>query len=116
MKVYVLFDDKEVVNIYASYSDANNDALLGIKRTVKAFKIIPSETEIKSITEVNNKVYDPKHMDSNMPFGKYQGKTIGDIIEEDPGYIKWVINNLNFSIDEECMDFLADQLQKQGRK
>lgn len=116
MKVYVLFDDKEIVNIYTSYSDANNDSLLGIKRTVKAYEVIPSDTEIKSITEVDKKVYDPKHMDSSMPFGKYSGKTIGDIIEEDPGYIKWAVNNLNFSIDEECMDFLTEQLQKQRRK
>lgn len=116
MKVYVLFDDKEIVNIYASKQDADDDALLGIKRTIQAYEVIPSETEIKSITEVNKKVYDPKHMDSDMPFGKYQGKTIGDIIEEDPGYIKWAVNILNFSIDEECMEFLTDQLQKQRRK
>ena len=45
MKVYVLFDDKEVVNIYASRKDADDDALLGIKRTVQAYEVIPSETE-----------------------------------------------------------------------
>ena len=55
-------------------------------------------------------------MDSFRPFGKYKGKAIGDIIEEDPCYIRWAVNNLNFSIDEECLDFLSEQLQRKGEK
>lgn len=29
-----------------------------------------------------------------MPFGKYKGETISDIIETDPGYAEWAADNM----------------------
>ena len=68
------------------------------------------DTKFKSISETNERIYEPKHMDSYMPFGKYQGKRIDELIEDDPKYVKWAMDNLNFSIDEECQEFLEEML------
>lgn len=34
-----------------------------------------------------------------MPFGKYKGELIGTVIEEDPDYIYYFINNTDFRLD-----------------
>lgn len=28
-------------------------------------------------------------------FGKYRGKPVAEIAEKDPGYLRWLFNNLN---------------------
>ena len=34
-----------------------------------------------------------------MPFGKHSGETVGDILDDDSGYITWLHNNVEFSSD-----------------
>jgi hypothetical protein len=29
-----------------------------------------------------------------MPFGQYEGKTIEELIDDEPGYVKWLLENL----------------------
>ncbi|MNC41966.1 Exodeoxyribonuclease 10 [compost metagenome] len=31
---------------------------------------------------------------STMAFGKYRGKPISEIAEQDPGYLRWMLNNI----------------------
>ena len=117
MQVYVLFDNEgKIIDIYSHAQDAINETIKhqGIK--VETHKVITKDTEMKSITTVDEKVYDAKHMDSIMPFGKYKGKTVGEIIEDDADYMRWCVNNLNFSIDEECLDFLDEMLTQLKQK
>lgn len=33
--------------------------------------------------------------------GKYKGRLVGDIIEEDPGYIRWMVENVELTRDQE---------------
>lgn len=47
--------------------------------------------------------------DVTMPFGKHQGKTLGDILAEDPGYLKWLnetaklrADRLRDAVEETC--------------
>jgi uncharacterized protein (DUF3820 family) len=35
-----------------------------------------------------------------MPFGKYKGKTLEDIGEENPTYISWMLDNINFTTEK----------------
>jgi hypothetical protein len=54
---------------------------------------------------METKFYD---LDDELNFGKYKdsGKTVEDIIEEDPDYIRWCIENIetiSFSDDIESM-------------
>ena len=45
-----------------------------------------------------------------LPLGKYRGHMVGDIFDEDPGYLFWMINNTTVrfkehvvnAVDEEC--------------
>lgn len=46
-------------------------------------------------------------LDSILSFGKYKGHQLEDVIEDDPNYIKWLINNTDYSCDEETMQLLA---------
>ncbi len=40
---------------------------------------------------------------SLMPFGKYTGRSVEDIISRDPNYVAWAIDNIgDFTLDEEA--------------
>lgn len=119
MKVYVVFDNKmkSIVTIHSTKRSAEES--IGMRKdfqVVEEYEVINADTKFKSITETQERVYEPKHMDSYMPFGKYQGKRIDEVIEDDPKYIQWASDNLNFSIDEECQEFLQEMLAMKGTK
>lgn len=27
-----------------------------------------------------------------LPFGKYKGRTVGEVFDEDPGYLRWMLD------------------------
>jgi uncharacterized protein (DUF3820 family) len=29
-----------------------------------------------------------------IPFGKYNGKTVGEVVNKDPGYLEWALKNI----------------------
>lgn len=113
MKVYIvqLIPTLEIINIHSTLKSAKEEYDIDpSNRICREYEVINADTKFKSITETQERVYDPKHMDSYMPFGKYQGIRIDELIERDPKYVKWAIDNLNFSIDEECQEFLQEML------
>lgn len=116
MKVYVVFNTmiNRISSIHSTMKSAENE--LGDNLVIQEYDVISADTKFKSISETQERVYEPKHMDSYMPFGKYQGKRIDEVIENDPKYIQWAVDNLNFSIDEECQEFLQEMLTMKGTK
>lgn len=43
-------------------------------------------------------------------FRKYRGKSISEVIEANPQYLKWAIENVaKFSLDEDALDFLRQK-------
>lgn len=46
-------------------------------------------------------------LDSILSFGKYKGYQLEDVIEDDPNYIKWLIENTQHSFSEEVMQLLT---------
>ncbi len=44
---------------------------------------------------------------SKMPFGKYKGAKINDILIDDYKYIKWLNSNTDVKFNEEVMDSLS---------
>lgn len=68
--------------------------------------------EMKSIKDVDKKVYDPLHFNDAMPYGKYKGQTIGTIIQSDPEYLQWCKNNLNLNLDEDCNGLIEASMEK----
>lgn len=50
-------------------------------------------------------------------FGKYNGQKVTDIIETDPKYVSWAIDNVKyFSINDEENDLLRKALYKYSEK
>ncbi len=43
--------------------------------------------------------YPPLGLDSEMPFGKHRGTLIGDLIEKEIGYMKWLIRSTDVELD-----------------
>lgn len=117
MKVYVVQDlaTNTIINIHATKKSAEVDFNIDpAARLLREYEVINADTKFKSITETADRVYDPKHMDSIMPFGKFQGKRLDELIEEEPQYIQWCVKNLNFNLDEECQEFLQEMLAMKG--
>ena len=118
MKVYIICQKKpsKIVDVYSDIRavrevlSKNPDNLYSIEK-----ELLENATSFKSMTEINEKTYEPKHFNSVMPFGKYKGQLVGDIIRDDPNYLLWCIDNLSFEIDEECQELLEFSKEK-GKK
>ena len=58
-----------------------------------------------------------KGINSTLTFGKYKGKTVLQVIDENPSYIVWCIRNVtNFSIDPILSKELCRQYDEHFRK
>lgn len=50
----------------------------------------------------------PLGMDDALAFGKHKDKFIWEVIEKDPGWLKWAIANIkDFEIDNEAYEALS---------
>lgn len=116
MQVYVLCDKKtdKVVDVYSDMRAvrelcANNPKMYYcVEKT-----LLDVAPKLKTMIEVNEKVYEPKHYKSIMPFGKYKGQIIGDIIQSDPSYLLWCKDNLTFDLDDSCLELINYSLGKE---
>ena len=43
-----------------------------------------------------------------MPIGKHKGILVGTVIEDDPSYIRWMINNTDWQLNESAAKYLED--------
>jgi hypothetical protein len=43
-----------------------------------------------------------------MPIGKYQGTLVGTVIEEDPSYVHWLINNTLWRLNSQALSYLHE--------
>ena len=46
-------------------------------------------------------------LDDLFNFGKHEGSQVEDIIEDDPGYIEWLVTNEVVEFDEETLERIA---------
>jgi len=44
--------------------------------------------------------------DDVFPFGQYKGELVGDIVQKDPVYIRWVMENTEWYFDEEILELI----------
>lgn len=50
---------------------------------------------------MKNKIYE---LDEVFSFGRYKGKTVRELLKENPGYVDWIIRNVDsFALSEEAM-------------
>lgn len=42
--------------------------------------------------------YPPLSLDSRMPFGKYKGMVVRQMMKEDPAYTKWLLENTSVKV------------------
>lgn len=49
--------------------------------------------------------YPPWNLDKRFPFGKYKGDQLWLVIDTDPGYVDWCIDNIDgFELDNEAYE------------
>lgn len=47
-------------------------------------------------------------LDDVMDFGKYKGKSVEDVLEEDPSYLLWLLENSErFEVDDALQDAIT---------
>jgi hypothetical protein len=51
----------------------------------------------------------PIGIDDELWFGKHEGRTVGEVLEDDPVYIQWLADNMDY------MDFDAEVLELLGK-
>lgn len=47
-------------------------------------------------------------------FGKYRGSLIEDLASDDPGYLRWIVDNVE-DISHEDREIIATHLARRGR-
>lgn len=53
-------------------------------------------------------------LSSTIPFGKHSGETVESVLDEDPGYLRWFIEQVkNYKIDPELHDAIYDRASDQ---
>ncbi len=111
MKLYIIRNaDKDIQLVTFNSDDAieflsNNNGFHSIQ-----FDVDLPETNLKSITNFNEKTYSPLHYNSTINFGIHKGKIVGDLIISHPDYLKWAMDNINLKLDEDCLDLLQQKL------
>ena len=60
-----------------------------------------------SIQLIKRTMYMIYDMDDDMPFGKYKGHTIEDILIDDPDYMVWVAENTDLDLTNEVQERIA---------
>jgi len=65
------------------------------------------QTKLPKLEVARNERNLPLALESILSFGKHKGKQIEDLIEDFPGYIKWMVENEVRDFDEEVMELLA---------
>ncbi len=53
--------------------------------------------------------YRPLRLSDSMPFGKYKGEEIEDLIYDQPGYLAWCVEEEVIIFDEEVIKQLEDK-------
>lgn len=49
-----------------------------------------------------------------MPLGQYRGKLVGTVIESDPSYMNWFVDNTRWMLDEDALDYLHQHWRVSG--
>lgn len=109
MKVYIVFDNNNLpVDVYSSQKGAEQriSEVDFDDWYFQGYTVIEDITEMKPITEVAKKEFDPLDLDDKMPFGKYKGYTLSEVIEVDPSYLEWCCNNLNVKVTEDVKEYI----------
>jgi len=104
------------IDIEAEAHDAGGDVLVleqlfeRLKKKLMETEKIDEESAIKRMVEISSKPSIFKFI----PFGKYNGKEIGEIAKVDPGYLEWLLAQKLASdqIDEDWIYTLRHHLGK----
>ena len=72
------------------------------------------DTSVASAEEVQNAInnQDPTEEEANqltITFGKYKGKLLKDLINEDMNYVKWMLNNKSNDYFKKCYELLTGE-------
>lgn len=51
----------------------------------------------------------PLSITDEMPFGKHKGVLVGTLIEEENSYIEWMLDNTDWTLDEEALEYFESQ-------
>jgi hypothetical protein len=91
---------QEVWKPEITYETANQAKIAAFDAMFDMSKPIPFEPEAK--TEAKIMMYD---LDTKLGFGKYKGLTVEQILEHDPSYLLWLLENVErFEVDHVLQD------------
>lgn len=70
------------------------------------FDIVENDMFDSTINDIQTKEEAEKY---TLTFGKHQGRTIKDLVENEPKYIDWLLKNSNDSIVLKCIELITGQ-------
>lgn len=55
-------------------------------------------------------------LDDRLPFPKYKGQLLEDVIDKDPAYVLWLLENVDsFECDKAVQDYIIKRAQGRNR-
>ena len=61
---------------------------------------------------MKKKKHKPLSPDDPMPFGKYTGTLIWQIMQDDPDYFEWLLEETAFELDDEGYEYYKQVMRK----
>lgn len=118
MKIYIIRDSNKDIQLVTADCD---EAINKLNETNDfhsiTYEVKEPETKMKSLSDFGEREYQPLHYNSEIRFGKFKGRTVCDIMVEEPEYLQWAIDNINLKLDEECEQLLFEALDnKKGSR
>ena len=71
---------------------------------VMNLKKVHKEAEYKPTKKSSIKVKGMYELETVVTFGKYKGKTIAEVLEVDPGYLKWAVTTIDGFVLDKAVD------------
>jgi len=108
MKIYIIRNEhKDIQDV-----TINADKAIELVDKNKDFHCVTYEvdvtdTELRPLCDFEKRYYNIMNYDSIIKFGKYKGKSIGDIINTDKKYLVWAVENNIIELDEECLNLIS---------
>lgn len=62
------------------------------------------------VAALNRPIYAPLDYTDPLPFGKYKGRLAGEVADEDPNYLFWMLNNTDVRFVGSLQKYIEDEV------
>ncbi len=79
------------------------------------FTDVPDDGTFTVITPRKHREFPELHRDSKVPFGKYKGVSMMELVVTDPNYLMWLVNDTTCKVAEDVVLAAKESIEERHR-